>query len=72
MDFKNLFRPLNHFQMSRDFLTFPKYTLGTPWIILKNDEIFFFRGENFLKKFQGGPGPKDPPPWVIIDQTPHE
>ena len=51
IDFKKLFRTLNHFQMSRDFLTFPKYTLGTPWMILKNDQIFFFRGEKIFKFF---------------------
>ena len=28
-----LFKSLYHFQMSPDFMTFPKYVIGTPWII---------------------------------------
>ena len=51
-NFKILFRPLNHFRLSRYFRTFHKYVLGTPWIIKKNCQIFFLQGTKkiFRKK----------------------
>ena len=42
---KNILSPLSHKRIFPDFLTFPKYVLGTPWIIKKNSEKKVFKGD---------------------------
>ena len=46
-NWKNLFRPLNHFRLSRDIRTFPKYVLE-PHESLKKMAKIFFQVANFF------------------------
>ena len=60
---KNILSPLSHKRIFPDFLTFPKYVLGTPWIIKKIAKKNFLRGAE--KNLHWG-GRSAPPPLVLL------
>ena len=43
-------KSIYHFQISKAFFTFPKYVLGTPWIVKKRLPIFSRQGLLVRKK----------------------
>ena len=60
---KNILSPLSHKRIFPDFLTFPKYVLGTTWIIKKMMKKNFLRG---AEKILHWGGRSAPPPGTSV------